>query len=213
MQHRFALVLGVVALAALTVRPAAAVDEAAGQERIGIRFGYVESSDGLHATYGNGWDLTLFFNEKLYSRILLDIRLGAVYLGEALNPDLDDDITMSYGIVSEMRLLYFSAGPLAGFRVGSSWSGYASAGIGIYSVSMTFDSGASAFDYSDQHIGYNGSVGVARRVSTNWSLEANATVHYFGVDENNTDLYYVFTDGADAPLLVGVALGLTIDLR
>lgn len=194
-------------------RVAAAVDEAAGQERVGVRAGYVETYDGLHAAYGTGWDMALFFNEKLYQKILLDIRLGAVYLGDALNPDLDDALTLSPGIVSEMRFLYFSAGPLMGFSLGGSGSLYASLGVGIYSVSMTFDSGVSAFDYSDQHIGFNGGLGYSRRVSTNWSFEVNSTVHYFGVDENINDLYWLFTDGADAPLLVSVAVGLAVDLR
>ena len=194
-------------------RPAAAVDEAAGQERLGVRAGYILTSDGLHENFGDGWDLTLFFTEKLYSRILLDIRIGAVYLGDSRNAELDDEILMSPGIVSEMRLLYFSAGPLAGFRVGSSWSGYASLGVGIYSVSLVFSSGVSAFDYSDQHVGFNGGVGLSRRISDNWSFEANGTVHYFGIDQNGTDLYYVFTDRADAPLIVGIAVGLTVDIR
>ena len=70
-------------IALLLPQPAAAVDEAAGQERLGVRAGYAETSDGLYASYGSGWDLTLFFTEKLYSTILLDIRLGAIYLGEA----------------------------------------------------------------------------------------------------------------------------------
>jgi hypothetical protein len=194
-------------------RAAAAVDEAAGQERLGVRIGYVEAFDGLHASYGNGWDLTLFFHEKLYRKILLDIRLGAIYMGDALDPDLDDAITFSPGIVSQMRFLYFSAGPMAGFKIGSANSAYASLGVGVYSVSMTFSSGVSAFDYSDQHIGFNGGLGLSRRLSTNWSFELNGAVHYFGVDSNASDLYWVFTNGADSPLLVGIAAGLTVDLR
>ena len=207
-------VLATTALALLLLpRSAAAVDEAAGQERLGVRVGYIETFDGLYASYGSGWDLTLFFHEKLYSKILLDIRLGAIYLGDARNPDLDDQITLSPGIVSEMRFLYFSAGPLAGFKLGSANSGYVSAGIGIYSASMVFDSGIAAFDYSDQHIGFNGGLGLSRRISTNWSVELNGTVHYFSIDEHPTDLYYLFTGGADAPLLAGVALALAVDLR
>jgi hypothetical protein len=209
--HRVLLAAALVMV--LLPRAAGAVDEAAGQERLGFRAGYVGTTDGLNDFYGDGWDLTLFFTEKLYSKILLDVRLGAIYLGDALEPDLDDQITLSPGIVSQLRFLYFSAGPLAGFKLGQSYSGYASLGIGIYSVSMEFDSGVSAFDYSDQHIGYNGGLGLARRIASNWSIELNGTVHYFGVDENATDLYWVFTGGADAPLLVGVALGLTVDLR
>ncbi|MDH4036856.1 MAG: porin family protein [Candidatus Krumholzibacteria bacterium] len=206
-------------VAALLPGAAAAVDEAAGQERLGIRAGYVQTKDGLNDAYGDGWDLTLFFTEKLYSRILLDVRLGAIYLGETLDPDLNQKVLDNYGIIlplgtiPSMRYLYFSAGPLFGFNVGSSSSGYISAGIGIYSVSMEFTPGVTTFDYSDQHIGYNGGLGFSRRIASNWSLELNGTVHYFGIDENDNDLYWVFTSEADAPLLLGVALGLTVDLR
>lgn len=205
--------LAIALIVLLLPRPAAAVDDTAGQERLGVRAGYAETFDGLYASYGNGWDLTLFFTEKLHSTILLDIRLGAIYLGDARDPDRDDQITFSPGIVSEMRFLYFSAGPLVGFKMGSSYSAYISAGVGIYSVSMVFDSGISAFDYSDQHIGFNGGLGLSRRIAENWSVELNGTIHYFGVDERGNDLYYVFTDGADAPLVAGVALGVAVDLR
>ena len=207
------LLLAVALTLPLVPRPAAAVDEVAGQERLGLRAGYIGTSDGLHESFGDGWDISLFFNEKLYSKILLDIRLGAIYLGDTSIPDLDDQLTLSPGIVSQMRFLYFSAGPLAGFRMGSSLSGYASLGIGVYTVGMSFSSGVSAFDYSDQHIGFNGGLGLARRIAGDWSFELNSTVHYFSVDQNANDLYYLFTDGADAPLLLGVALGITVDLR
>lgn len=195
----------------LLVAPARAIDEAAGQERLGVRAGYIETFDGLHASHGTGWDLTLFFSEQVYSRIVLDIRLGAIYLGDALNPDLDDRLTRIPGILSEMRVLYFSVGPMAGMRIGASNSAYVSAGIGVYSVSIVFDSGFSAFDTSDQHVGFNGGIGVSRRIAMNWSIEANATIHYFSV--GNRDLYYLFTDGADSPVFAGVAIGATVDLR
>ncbi len=213
MRHVWRALLAVTLLAPLFARPAAAIDDAAGQERLGVRVGYIETSDGLHGTFGDGWDLTLFFTEQVYSKILLDIRIGAIYLGDALNPDLDDRVTNTPGIVSEMRVLSFSVGPMAGLSVGASYSAWISAGIGVYSVSMVFDSGLSVFDYSDQHVGFNGGVGLSRRISMNWSLEVSASLHYFSVDREPSDLYYVFTDGADSPLLAGLLLGATLDLR
>ncbi|HEX5131028.1 MAG TPA: hypothetical protein VFX92_00925 [Candidatus Krumholzibacteria bacterium] len=205
-----ALLLAGLAVPLLT-RPAAAIDDAAGRERLGVRASYITSNDGLRDSYGDGWDLTLYFTETVLSKLVLDIRLGAIYLGEALKPDLDDQITNSYGVVSQMRVLYFSVGPMVGFRLGGANTGYASAGVGIYSVSIQLDSAISAYDLSDQEVGFNGGIGIARRLSTNWSLEGNATVHYFGIASNN--LYGLFTENADSPLLLGIGLGVTVDLR
>jgi hypothetical protein len=44
-------------------------------------------------------------------------------------------------------------------------------------------------------------------------VELNGTLHYFDIDPEASDLYWLFTGGADDPLLVGVALGVTLDLR
>jgi len=213
MSPRAILFAAVAVLVLAAPRGSRAVDETAGQERLGVRVGGVSAFDGLDDKYGGGWDLTLFFTEKVASRLLLDIRLGAIYLGDLKDLELDDEITGTPGIQSAMRMLYFSVGPLLGVSLGSAYSAYASAGVGVYSVSMEFDSGVTAFDFSDQHVGFSGGIGLSRRLSTNWSLEANTTVHYCTIQKESSDLYYAFTDGADAPLLLGAALGLTVDLR
>jgi opacity protein-like surface antigen len=213
MRVRSSVLIAATMVATLCPRSALAVDAAAGNERLGVRAGYAGTSDGLRDFYGDGWDLTLFFTEKVYSRLLLDVRLGAIYLGEALKSDLDDQLTLQRDIVSSMRFLYFSAGPMVGFGLGSSYSGYASAGIGVYSVSMQFDSGLAAFDYSDQHIGYNAGAGLSMRVHTNWCVELNGTIHYVSTDANPNDLFWLFTDGGDAPVILGIALGVVVDLR
>jgi opacity protein-like surface antigen len=213
MQAKYRVLLAAAFVAMVLPRAAAAVDEAAGQERLGLRAGYLATADGLNDTYGDGWDITIFFTERLVSRILLDVRLGAMYFGDAPIPDNPELILFAPGTYSQMRFFYFSAGPLAGFRMGNSYSGYLSLGIGIYTVSMGFTSSISGYDYSDQHIGYNGGAGMAWRIASNWSVELNGTVHYFAVDQNLSDLYWIFTDGADSPLVLGIALGVTVDLR
>jgi hypothetical protein len=193
--------------------PAAAMDPTASKERVGIRFGFDGTNDGLHDTFGDGWDATLFFTEKITTRFLLDIRLGAIYLGDMQTPELDDEITNMPNVVSEMRFLYFSVGPIVSVPLGGANTGYASLGLGVYSVSLLFDSGVTAFDFSDQHLGLNGGLGISRRIATSWCVELNGTVHYFDVDTQSSDLYWKFTDGADNPLLISVALGVTLDLR
>jgi len=80
-------------------------------------------------------------------------------------------------------------------------------------VSVSFSSAITAFDYSDQHVGFNGGLGVTRRITGNVSAELNGSVHYVNVDENLTDLYWAFTNGGDAPLMLGLALGVVVDLH
>jgi hypothetical protein len=192
---------------------ALAVDEAASNERVGFRVGGLVTSDGLHDAYGDGWELTLFFTEKIAQPLLLDIRLGALYLGDLKYPELDDSLTFTNNVTSSMRILYISAGPMYGIPITGSSTLYASAAAGLYSVSMEFDSGVTAWDYSDQTFGVSGGLGIVHRVSASWSIDANATVHYMRIEESSSDLYYAFTDGADAPLIVDIAFGLTLDLH
>lgn len=208
------LVLGL-ALTFARARPAGAADDLASNERLGARIGYIETFDGLQTYYGPGWDVTLFFNERIYSHLFLEVDVGAIYLGDIRDPELDDDITGYDNVASEMRMFYFSVGALYGFPLGS--SGYtltAGAGVGIYSVSVAFAGQFVADDISDQYFGGSGSLGLVRRVGTNWGLEANGTIHYFGTNQANDDLFWVFTAGAaEDPIMLGFALGVVIDLR
>lgn len=214
MKRRGLVACGLLAMA-LVVIPCSgyAVDATAAKERVGVRVGGVATFDGLNDAYGDGWSLTLFLTERISGSFLLDIRLGALYLGDLKLTELDDQLTNTPNVQGAMRVLYFSAGPMVGFSLGGPYSMYAGAGLGVYSVSMQFDTGISAFDFSDQQLGFNGGLGLVRRISTNWSMEANGAVHYFLIDEAETDLYYAFTDGADPPLLLDITFALVLDLR
>ena len=211
-------VLGLFVLFAVVfayTRPCSAVDDLAAQERLGARVGYVETYDGVYQYYGPGWDVTLYFNERIHSRLFFDLHVGAIYLGDILDPDLDDLITGYTDVRSEMRMFYFSVGLLYGIPLGS--SGYTvttALAVGIYSVSVAFASEFTADDISDTYFGGNGSLGIARRIGTNWMLEANCTLHTFDTTAGYSDLLWVFTKGtAVDPVLVGVSLGLVFDLR
>jgi len=178
-----------------------------------VRSGGIMTFGGLNDAYGNGWDLTLFFSEKLSRHALLDVRLGAIYLGDLQIEDLDDKLTHQPGIQGSMRILYISAGPMIGRSITTMYSFHVNAAVGIYSVSMVFSNALTPFDLSDQNFGFNGGAGLARRVSNKWSIELEGTVHYFLIDRDISDLYFAFTDGADAPLIVDMTIGLTLDLR
>lgn len=213
MTCRIALVAATVCACLFFPAASHAFDQLAGKERLGVRSGGLVTMDGLNEAYGNGWDLTLFFTERITHHLLLDVRLGALYLGELKFEHLDDELLHQSGIQGSMRILYISVGPMVGTAIGGPWSMHAAAGAGIYSVSMVFTDVLTPFDLSDQKFGFNGGLGLARRLSGNWSIEADGTAHYFMIDEDPNDLYFAFTDGADAPLIFDVTLGLTVDLR
>jgi hypothetical protein len=192
-----------------------ALDNLAAQERLGVRIGYVETYDGVYEYYGPGWDVTLYFNERIYSRLFFDIHIGAIYYGDILDEELDDFITRIDEMESEMRTFYFSVGFGYGFPIGSgTYTLTMSAAAGVYSASVALASDFVSDDLSDQYFGGNASIGIMRRIATNWALELNGTVHYFDTEPNYGDLMWVFTAGtAVDPVLVGVSLGLAIDLR
>ena len=213
MTARIALVAATVCACLFFPASSHAFDQLAGKERIGVRSGGLVTMDGLNDAYGNGWDLTLFFTERLTHHLLLDVRLGALYLGELKFEHLDDTLLHQAGIQGSMRILYISVGPMFGTPIGGPWSMHAALGGGVYSVSMVFTDVLTPFDLSDQKFGFNGGLGFARRIAGNWSIEMDGTAHYFMIEENINDLYWAFTDGADAPLLIEATLGLTLDLR
>ena len=198
-------------LAAPTV--AGAVDALAGKERIGARVGGAFTLDQLNEAYGDGWGPTLYFTERIARPLYFDIRLGALYLGELKLTELDDELLNTPGVTGSMRLLYISVGPMLGWPLGGAYSFYGSAGAGIYSVSMEFTDLLTPFDLSDQYLGFNGGLGLFRRISGNWSIELYSSVHYFLVDEAIDDIFYAFTDGASSPLIIEGGIGLVVDLR
>jgi hypothetical protein len=214
MRQRVVVLVAGFALALAFVRPCRAIDDLAAQERLGGRIGHIESYDGIHEYYGPGWDVTLYFNERIHSRFLLQVDVGAIYLGDVLDPELDDSITGYDDIESEMRVFYFSVGVAYGFPLGSSYSLTTGVAAGVYAVSMAFKTDFVADDLSEQYFGGNATLGIARRIATNWTLEANCVVHTFNSAAAPTDLLYVFTnDTAEDPILLGISFGIVIDLR
>ena len=207
------VIAALVACAVLAPRAGRAQEQASGREHVGVRVGGLVTSGGLHDKYGDGWQMSLFFTERIAPWFFLDIRIGALYLGDLKDEELDDELTGVQDLGSAMRILYFSVGPMVSTSLGQNYTGYATAGVGVYSVSMVFDSGITAFDFSDQDAGFSGGVGLSRRLSTSWSVEANATVHYVLVSQTPRDIYYSFTAGAGSPLLLDIALGATLDLH
>jgi hypothetical protein len=213
MKSRLALVIVLACAASMMPVRARAFDETAAKERLGVRAGGLATFDGLNDAYGNGWALTLFFSEKLSRHLLIDVRLGALYMGALKFTELDDKLTNQHGIEGSMRMLYITLGPMVGRSIAGMWSMNASAGVGVYSVSMVFTNAQTPFDLSAQHWGFNGGLGLARRLGAKWSIEADALAHYVLTTDNFNDVYFAFTDGAGRPVIAELTLGATLDLR
>jgi hypothetical protein len=210
-----ALIVAVAACAVLTLFPHTSRSQLPPvQERLGFRTGYMHTFGQLQDTFGGGGHMTLHFTERVVSSFYVDFRIAALYLGDAKRPEIAERVTGTQGINSEMRILFLTVGPNLTFPLAEYWNAYASAGAGIYSVSILFDSGIQAYDYSDQHVGVNAGGGVLWRFTDTWNIDMNFTVHHFWTDDDRTDLYYIFTDEGDSdPYLLQFSTGVCIDLR
>jgi len=184
------------------------------RERLGFRSGYIQTLGELNDAFGGGGHLTLHFTERAYNHLYVDFQVGAVYLGDSKHPEIAQAIFNNDNVLSEMRVLYFSVGPSYTFDLGEYWTGYASGGAGVYSVSILFDSGIQAYDTSDQHFGFNFGGGVLWRFTDTWNIDLNFTVHHFTTKQQNDDLFYIYTGkGATSPYLLQFATGVCIDLH
>ena len=181
------------------------------QERLGGRAAFTGTVGDLNRHFGHGYDLTFYFTERLSGTFYLDIQIGATYFGDLLIPELDDSLTRVTGIESEMRLVYLTLGPQYTAAISETHTLYFSLGLGIYTVSMLFDTGVQAFGESDQHFGVNAGAGMYWRITDNWNIDVNATLQTLWADED--DLYPIFTGGDRNPLLLVVGFGLAMNLR
>ena len=215
MRARSVPLLVIVVLLAVFARPSSAVDNVAGEQRLGARIGYVETFEGLNEQYGPGWDVTLLFNQHVWSRLFFDLHVGATYLGEPLDPELDDDITNIDNIETELRMFYFTVGAVYGIPLGSSGFTLTTAlAAAIYSASLAVATDFTADDLSDQYFGGEAGLGLVWRVGTSWSLEATTTVNYFLTEAQPDDLLYFFSGGViEDPMMLGVSVGVVVDLR
>jgi len=184
------------------------------RERLGLRTGYIQTFGGLQDHFGAGGHLTLHFTERMYDHLYFDFRVVAMYLGDSKHPEIAREVKKNNNIISEMRILYFSIGPNYTVDLAEYWTGYLSAGAGIYSVSILFDSGIQAFGESDQHFGFNGGGGILWRFTDTWNLDLGFTVHHFYTEKNLRNRLWVYTGkGAASPTLLEFSAGICIDLR
>lgn len=214
------VLLAIVLLGA--AQPAAAQLEPA-RERLGVRLGYIGATDLTNERFGGGGNITLYFSERVVPSVYVNIKIGALYLGDGATPD---EPLLLPGINtqrdSDLRFLFFSIGPEFVYTLGARTLAYAAAGGGVYSVSVINDGTLTATgDFSDQHLGWNASFGTLIHLTGTLRVDVNATIHNVRTSPDTTDLLYVITDtdpnfqsvrGDEDPWLYQISLGLTLDL-
>jgi opacity protein-like surface antigen len=181
------------------------------RERLGVRVSLAGTAGELNKYFGHGYDFTLYFTERIRNPFYLEVQIGATYMGDLLKPEIAEQLTRIQDIQSEMRFAYLTLGPQYTRPFSESHTLYASLGVGIYTVSMLFDTGVQAFDESDQIFGVNGGIGMYWRITTNWNIDVNSKLTKMWTDDD--DIYRLFTDGHNSPWVLAVGLGLAMDLR
>jgi len=181
------------------------------RERLGGRLSVVGTFSDLNEHFGNGYDFTLYFTERIWRPLNIEVQIGATYLGDLLVPELGDDRTGIVGINTDMRLAFLSLGPQYNAMLSETHTFYVSLGIGIYTVRMHYDTGIQAFDESSQSFGANGSLGLYWRITDNWNIDVNASMS--GIKTGDDRLFTYFTNEGRNPVLIGIGLGLAMDLR
>jgi opacity protein-like surface antigen len=181
------------------------------QERLGARVSFTGTTGDLNRHFGNGYDFTLYFTERVYHSLYLDVRIGATYFGDLLIPEIGERYTRTPGIVSEMRLAYLTLGPQLAASISETKTLYGSFGLGIYSVSMLFDTGVQAYNLSEQHFGMSAGGGMFWRITDNWNIDVNLTLQALRAGTDTR--YSIFTEGGRNPLILVAGVGLAMNLR
>lgn len=184
------------------------------RERLGGRIGGVVTGGSTGDAYGDGWAATLYFDERISGGWYIGVSIGAIYMGDLYNPAAAEAYTGIDGVASDMRVLLLTIGPQYTVGLGESWVSYANLQAGVYSVSLTFDTGLQAFNSSQPaHFGGNAGLGVLWRITSSWNIDLSATLHHFRTSSSQNDLFHFFTGGDEDPFFLEAAVGVVIDLR
>jgi len=181
------------------------------RERLGIRFGYVQTFQEFEENYGSGNNITIHFSERIARPLFLNFQIGAIQMGEALDPTIAREATNNPTITSEMRILFLNVGLQFVYVEQGPWTWYVGAGGGVYSVSILFDLGVQGVPVSDQHFGVQGNIGALLKLFGDLKLELVGSAYH--IRTGGGFLYSTFTDGGSDPWFAEMAVGLSLDLR
>lgn len=195
------------------------------RERLGARVSFTGTTGRLKNHFGHGYDFTLYFTERIYRSLNLEIQIGATYLGDVFQRELGAEVLQDLdsrfflppgdpGVDTEIRFAYLTIGPQYTWPTSETHTWYGSFGLGVYSASALFDTGVMAQNYSNQRFGINVGAGLLWRITDNWNLEVTTRIHKVWTGDYHRYNYYSrLTEGGDDPWLLGLGLGVALDLR
>jgi opacity protein-like surface antigen len=187
-----------------------------GKERLGLRFGYAETTSNLDGSFGAGFDLALHFVQRIKKPVSVDITLGAIYLGSTDRTDITRAVFGTAFDNVSMRVITVTAAPMIELPLGDRTNLYLSTGVGLYTVSLLIDETIHEFDLTNNHFGVNAGVGVFRRIFTNWFLDFNFQIHKFwtadDIEPFDPDWLYIYSRGDSDPVFWAVTTGVALRL-
>lgn len=187
-------------------------DKDPNRERLGLRAGYAATPSDLDDAFGGGLDLSLHWIQRIKYPFGFNVTLGAFYLGSTAR----DDITLStfnrlFDKVS-MRILRFTVSPMIEFNVSERTGLYASAGVGMYAVSLLVDEVFAEADLTNNHVGVNLGAGAIQQLSENWFVELDVQLHKFWTSSDIDDMFFRYSSGDGDPLFYQASVGVMIRL-
>jgi opacity protein-like surface antigen len=185
------------------------------KDRLGVRVGYSRTSNDLTDNFGGGLNLSLHFIQRIRKPFSVDVTLGAIYLGSTEKDIVVGLDTSMYDQVS-MRILMLTAAPMVELPINDRMDFYATAGVGLYAVSLLLDRSFEQYDLTDNHFGLNAGAGVIHRIFTNWYVDLNFHLHKFWTadtsDPGNPDWIFEYSNGDSDPLFWAINTGVILRL-
>ncbi len=184
-----------------------------GREKLGGRIAYTHSASDIKNTYGDGTALTLHFTERIKPPVFIDIAIGAIYLGGSAVDSIKKYIPHTDISDASMRILFLNIAPVFEFPVTEGALLYASAGIGLYSISVILERVFLGLETSQEHFGANIGLGLYYPLSDKWKLDFNFSAQRIWTDANLSDMFYFYSEGDSDPDFYLFSVGVCIALN
>jgi hypothetical protein len=182
------------------------------RERLGVRAGYVASPSGLEDSFGGGLDLSLHWAQRLRYPLSADVTMGAFYLGATTRDDITIPVFGQTFDKVSMRVIHVTVAAMLETSISDRTHVFASAGTGLYTVSLLVDQALSEYDLSNNHWGVNLGGGFIRQISGSWFLDLTGKLHKFWTSNEPDDWFFVYSEGDEDPLFYSIDLGFMLRL-
>lgn len=182
------------------------------RERLGLRAGYVGTSNSLGNAFGGGLDLSLHWVQRVKYPLAIDVTIGAFYLGSTGREDITVAVFNQLFDNVSMRVLHITVAPMLEMGVGERTHLFVQAGGGLYRVSVLVDRGFSEADFSNSHFGVVGGIGLIRRISDSWFFDMSFQAHKFWTGSEFDDFVFRYSEGDGNPVFYNATIGLMLRL-